>query len=156
MTLRGTIADEIRSQCVAWEKRLRTLPEELISGPRNAQGRSIRQIVGHMADSASNNTHRVIHLQYQQSPVAFPDYANLGNNERWIAIQNYQEEEWEQLIDLWVILHLHLAHVILQVKEEKLDQVWTSALGEAISLEAMIRDFPRHMHLHLDEIAALL
>ena len=71
-----------------WELRLLSLPEEVICNRRNIQNRTIKQIVGHMVDSASNNTHRIIHLQYNSSPLIYPDYANLGNNDRWIAIQN--------------------------------------------------------------------
>lgn len=47
-----------------WKLRLLSLPEEVIGNRRNIQNRTIKQIVGHMVDSASNNTHRIIHLQY--------------------------------------------------------------------------------------------
>jgi hypothetical protein len=109
-----------------------------------------------MVDSASNNTHRIIHLQYQESPINFPDYANLGNNDRWIAIQHYQEEDWFRLLALWMSVYRHLAHILLYVDQGKSDQYWVSALGEKISLKDMILDFPRHMQLHLDEIRELI
>ena len=76
-------------------------PKEVITQRRNTQNRTIKQIVGHMVDSASNNTHRVVHLQYRESPLEFPNYATYGNNDRWIAIQNYQDENWENLVQLW-------------------------------------------------------
>jgi hypothetical protein len=75
-----------------WEPKLLKLPSDVITQRRNVQHRTIKQIVGHMIDSASNNTHRIVHMQYQSSPLIYPDYANLGNNDRWIAIQNYQTE----------------------------------------------------------------
>ncbi|MFO7669648.1 MAG: hypothetical protein R6W31_08330 [Bacteroidales bacterium] len=109
-----------------------------------------------MVDSASNNTHRIVHLQYQESPVSFPDYANLGNNDRWIAIQNYQEEDWDVLVALWTATHRHIAHVITHVDQGKLDSVWVSALGVQVSLQDMIKDFPRHFKLHISEIEALI
>jgi len=84
-----------------WEPVLSHIPEDILTKRRNSQNRTIKQILGHMVDSASNNTHRVIHLQYQNSPLIFPDYANLGNNDRWIAIQNYQDEDWGLMIQLW-------------------------------------------------------
>jgi hypothetical protein len=61
-----------------WKPRLQTLPADVITNRRNGQNRNIKQIVGHMVDSASNNTHRIIHLQYQASPLIYPDYANLA------------------------------------------------------------------------------
>lgn len=150
------LAGDITSLVETWEPVLKGLSSESISVPKNAQDRSIRQIVGHMHDSASNNTHRIVHLQYQESPISFPDYANLGNNDRWIAIQNYQEEDWDKLLALWTAVHMHLAHVIRQINPEKLDSIWISALGEEVSLKDMITDFPRHFRLHVSEIEALI
>ncbi len=150
------ISREISALIDTWEPILRELSPENIALNRNSQNRSIRQILGHMHDSASNNIHRIVHLQYQESPAAFPDYANLGNNDRWIAIQNYQDENWESLVSLWSATHRHIAHVILQADPRKMDTFWISALGEKVSLLEMITDFPRHFRLHIAEIEALI
>lgn len=139
-----------------WEPILSKLPEDVITKRRNSQNRTIKQLLGHLIDSASNNIHRIIHLQYQQSPIVFPDYANLGNNDRWIAIQNYQEENWDHLIQLWKYSNLHIVHVINNVSEDKLDNVWTNALNEAITLRTMIVNYLVHLKLHLNEISDLM
>ena len=139
-----------------WELRLLSLPEEVIGNRRNIQNRTIKQIVGHMVDSASNNTHRIIHLQYNASPLIYPDYANLGNNDRWISIQNYQNENWENLVQLWKYSNLHIAHVIDNVNPEKLNNEWISALQQQVSLKAMILDYLSHFKLHLNEIEDLI
>src|SRR5664279_3130466 len=115
-----SLSQELTNLVEEWEPKLLALDEEIITNRKNSQNRSIKQILGHMADSASNNTHRVIHLQYQPSPLIFPDYANFGNNDRWIAIQNYQEENWHDLVKLWRYLNLHYAHIILNIREDKL------------------------------------
>ncbi|HWR99591.1 MAG TPA: hypothetical protein VN249_03195 [Prolixibacteraceae bacterium] len=138
-----------------WEPRLLALPEEILTSRRNIQDRTIKQIVGHMVDSASNNTHRIIHLQYQPSPLIFPDYANLGNNDRWIAIQDYQSENWPDLVRLWKYANLHIVHVIENVKLDKLENVWITALNERVTLKEMILDYLSHVRLHLDEINQL-
>lgn len=150
------ICDELAMLITSWEIKLAGLPEQTITSRRNSQNRSIRQIVGHMVDSATNNTHRIIHMHYQQSPVNYPDYANLGNNDRWIAIQNYQEEDWSDLVRLWAAVNRHMIHLIRQTDESKLNQKWITALKEHITLQEMIADFPRHFKLHLNEISALI
>lgn len=139
-----------------WEPKLLDLSFEIIEKRQNSQNRTIKQIVGHMVDSASNNTHRIIHLQYQPNPLISPDYANLGNNDRWIAIQNYQYEDWKNLVQLWKYTNIHLVHVINNVDNSKLDNEWVSALGVKVSLKAMIGDYLRHFNLHLSEIEALI
>lgn len=139
-----------------WEVKLALQPAETVGWRKNTQGRTIRQIVGHMVDSATNNTHRIVHMHYQDSPLSFPDYANLGNNDRWIAIQNYQEEDWEELVKLWAAVNRHMVHLIRQTDPSKLDQYWVSALKEKVTLREMISDYPRHFKLHINEISALI
>lgn len=147
---------EIFDEITIWEVKLSGLDESLISEPRNMQNRSIKQIVGHMIDSASNNTHRMIHLQYRDSPLEFPNYASHGNNDRWIAIQNYQHEDWKNLIALWKYIHLHFLHVLKNVQPETLSNQWFAEKNEPVTLQEMLLDFPRHFHLHLQEIQELI
>jgi len=139
-----------------WEPKLLALKNEQITIPRNSQNRSIKQILGHMVDSASNNTHRIIHLQYGKNPLDFPDYANFGNNDKWIAIQNYQEENWENLVQLWKYSNLHIIHVFENVNPEKLNNEWISALQKKVTLKEMIESYLVHFKLHLSEIDELL
>lgn len=146
------ITNEILQGLNAWTPKLTQLSEETIMNKRNNQGRTIKQILGHMVDSASNNTHRIVHLQYQESPFSFPNYATNGNNDRWIAIQDYQNENWNDLIQHWKFSHLHLIHVISSVNQDKLENEWISESDGNVKLKEMITDFLRHFNLHLSEI----
>jgi len=139
-----------------WEPKLSSLSEDILTNRKNNQHRTIKQIVGHMVDSASNNTHRIIHLQYQPSPLIFPDYANLGNNDRWIAIQDYQTENWVDLVQLWKYSNFHIIHVMKHVDIDKLENEWITALNQRVTLDSMMVDYLHHMKLHLKEIDELL
>ena len=149
------IATEIIILVHEWEPKLLLLPEEMITQRRNSQKRTIKQIVGHMVDSASNNTHRLVHLQYRELPLRFPNYATYGNNERWIAIQNYQDENWENLVQHWKFSNLHFAHIIQNINSEMLQNQWISDVGEKITLKKMVEGYIPHFKLHLDEIEEL-
>jgi hypothetical protein len=139
-----------------WVNRLVQLPMDVITERRNSQNRTIKQIVGHMVDSASNNTHRIVHLQYQPSPFDFPNYATFGNNDRWIAIQDYQNENWYNLVQHWKYANLHVAHIIANINPEKVDNQWVAGEGKLVSLKDMTIDYLRHFKLHLSEIEDLL
>ena len=147
---------ELLSLLDEWEKKLLELPEEVLSGPRNQQDRNIRKIFGHMIDSASNNTHRAVHLQYRESPLDFPNYASNGNNDRWIAIQNYLEEDWFTMVQLWKYSNLHIIHVFENVNSDKLENQWYYDEKTLISLEEGILDYLNHFQLHLSEIEELI
>ena len=90
------------------------------------------------------------------TPVQHDRHYRHGNNDRWIAIQNYRQEDWNELVQLWKCTNMHVVHVIRNINPEKLDNVWISGLNEEISLEEMVMDFPRHFKLHLSEIDELI
>ncbi len=150
------VTNGIISLVVEWENKLRMLQDEVISERRNSQDRTIKQILGHLIDSASNNTHRYIHLQYQNSPLNFPNYATNGNNDRWIAIQNYQQESWENMIQLWKYINLHLVHVIQNIKDDKLENLWMASDETEVSLKDQVLYYLKHLQLHLKEIDELI
>ncbi|MZP55686.1 MAG: DinB family protein, partial [Bacteroidales bacterium] len=95
------ISAEVMVLVEKWESRLLNFSVEVIELRKNIQNRTIKQILGHLIDSTSNNIHRIVHLQYQRSPFSFPNYATFGNNDRWIAIQDYQNEDWGNMVQLW-------------------------------------------------------
>jgi hypothetical protein len=66
----------------------------------------IKQIIGHMIDSASEQHPPIIHLQYHLTL----DFGLCQPREQrpWIAIQNYQEENWKNLVQLWKIFELSI------------------------------------------------
>ena len=150
------VVSELASLLQEWEQKLRNLPPDVISVRRNIQNRTIRQITGHLVDSASNNIHRIVHFQYQPSPMNFPNYASNGNNDRWIAIQNYQEEDWDLLISHWKFSNLHLIHLIRNIDPSKLDNKWHYSDERQISLKEGVVDYLKHFKLHLGEIGELL
>lgn len=156
MIIAESITRQINSLLESWEPRLSSIEESVLASRRNKQNRTIKQILGHLIDSTSNNIHRIVHLQYQKSPFEFPNYASFGNNDRWIAIQNYQDENWDLMIRHWKFSLLHLCHVIKNVDESKLSNEWIAGPGRLITLEEMIIDFTRHLNLHLSEIKELL
>jgi len=150
------INNEILALIKDWEPRLTSLTNEKITLHRNSQNRTVKQILGHLIDSTSNNIHRIVHLQYQQSPLTFPNYATFGNNDRWITIQNYQHEEWNNMIQLWKYSMIHFCHVLNNIDDSKLDNEWIAGPDKRITLNTMIVDFPRHLKLHLEEINELI
>jgi predicted MPP superfamily phosphohydrolase len=151
-----SICTELAELIESWQPVLIGLSGDVISQRKNSQNRTIKQITGHMIDSATNNTHRIIHLQYQPLPLVFPNYATFGNNDRWIAIQDYQNEDWTTLVQLWKYSLLHISHVIKNINPDHLNNEWIAGPGQVVTLNAMILDFPRHLKLHLSEIEELM
>jgi len=143
----------IQSAVEAWEFKLNKLNISIITERRNKQNRTIKQILGHLVDSASNNHQRMVRLQYNPELV-FPDYRQ--DNDLWIAIQDYQHAEWNELIQLWKFYNLHIIQVIRSVDKTKLGNYWHDFEGTRVTLHEMIEGYLWHLNLHLNEIQELI
>lgn len=144
---------EIRRIVSEWETILQGVPEKELVHRVNRQGRNIKQLIGHLIDSASNNHQRMVRLQY--SPyLNFPDFS--VENDMWISIQQHQRENWFELLQLWKYFNFHIAHVISYTDRSWLKNVWTDGEHEPISLEDLIFNYLAHLRLHVREISNLL
>lgn len=136
-----------------WEPKLMSLPIDTITQKRNSQNRTIKQILGHLIDSASNNHQRMIRLQYN-SDLTFPDYRQ--DNDLWIALQDFQNEDWNTLIQLWKFYNLHMIQVIKSVDQTKLNNYWHDFEGTKVTLQQMIEGYLWHIDLHFNEIQEII
>lgn len=133
---------------------LNSLSIEAITLRRNSQNRTIKQILGHLIDSASNNHQRMVRLQYSKDLLFFPDYRQ--DNDLWIALQDYQHTDWSNLIQLWKFYNLHIIQVIQSVDKSKLDSYWCDFEGTKVTLKDMIEGYLDHLLLHIGEIHELM
>ena len=144
---------------------LLSLSEEQVNVRRNSQNRTVKMLVGHLIDSASNNHQRMVRLQYaprcghsmpntEMGMLVFPDYTQ--DNYLWIQLQDYQHEDWQQLVTLLNLYNRHICHVIRSVDETKLNNFWIDYEGCRVTLDAMIRGYVNHLNLHFGQIHELL
>ncbi|MCI7179317.1 MAG: hypothetical protein MSA26_01690 [Lachnospiraceae bacterium] len=136
-----------------WAQKLIDLPVDTITNKRNKQSRTIKQIMGHLIDSAANNHQRMVRLQYNDK-LDFPDYQQ--DNDLWIALQDYQNADWNISIQLWKYYNLHMIQVIKSVDHTKLENSWQNFEGITVTLRQMIDGYLGHIELHLNEIQELI
>lgn len=136
-----------------WEQKLIDLPVDTITKKRNKQNRTIKQILGHLIDSAANNHQRMVRLQYNDK-LDFPDYQQ--DNDLWIALQDYQNADWNTTIQMWKYYNLHMIQVIKSVDQTKLENSWQSFEDITVTLRQMIEGYLGHIELHFNEIQELI
>lgn len=96
----------------------------------------------------------MVRLQYSKDLLFFPDYRQ--DNDQWIALQDYQNADWTNLIQLWKFYNLHIIQVIHSVDIAKLDSYWCDFEGTKVTLKEMIEGYLDHQHLHIKEIHELV
>ena len=103
---------------------------------------TLKEMVAHLVDSASNNHQRFVRLQLE--PVlAFPRY----DAEEWRAVTGIGPFGYADVLALWKSYNLFLLHLIEGVTPGALQHVWRREDGD-ITLEALIVDYFAHMELH--------
>ena len=108
---------------------------------------SRKQVLGHLIDSAANNHQRFVRAQLTQELV-LPGY----EQERWVAVQHYQDEPWDALIALWHQYNRHLLHVMALVPGDHLGRRCIIGGKEAVTLEFLMKDYVVHLKHHLQQI----
>ena len=142
------ICEELIELVQAYSTRLSVLDEPTVVHKPSPKRWSIKQVLGHLIDSACNNHQRFIRAQNGEQ-LKFADY----DQNHWVASQNYDECSWAQLIELWRLYNLHLAHVIRQIPDNKMRIKCTITPNEPVSLSFLVEDYLEHMKHHLNKIS---
>ncbi|KAB2878188.1 DinB family protein [bacterium] len=153
-----TFLKEFRHTLEGASARLQKLSDEQSRIPKTSGKWSAKQIIGHLVDSAGNNHQRFVRAQFK-GDLVFPGY----EQEAWVKAQNYETENWRELIQLWKSYNLHIIHVVENIPADILKQkrvkhnlhqiAWkTIPEQEPATLEYFIRDYVGHLMNHLEQI----
>ena len=143
----SNLTEDLRHSIGEWEKKLLNLDEKVFSSIANQQGRTIKQIIGHLIDSASNNHQRIVRMQ-ETSDLGTFRYAQ----DHWVKVQQYQVEPWIDLVELWFAYNLHLAHIIRNVDPAAMEHVCDVGYPKPVTLRYLLDDYVDHLEHHLKQI----
>ena len=111
---------------------------------------SKKELLGHLIDSAANNHHRFIKIQFMPSPLFVEGYAQND----WVRIQNYNEKDTEQLVNLWKVYNEHILFIMQNTPDKNLEIKLNAEqpFENADTLFFLIKDYVDHMDHHLKQI----
>jgi len=124
---------------------LQSIPEEITSVKLTPDTWSLKELLGHLVDSASNNHQRFVRLQFTPELV-FPGY----DQKTWNETERYNEFNWYDLIQLWAGYNKLLLHIISTLSADSLEHIWV--YGERrLTLGWIVNDYYRHVQHHFDQ-----
>jgi hypothetical protein len=137
--------EKLKEICASVPLALKQFSEEELKF-KPAPGKwSKKELLGHLIDSATANHQRFVRAQFE-TPLVFYDQDN------WVSVQDYQEEDTELLISLWESYNLHLAHVIRHIPHDKLQRTSIGKDGKHHTLKFLIKDYISHLEHHLKQL----
>ena len=108
------IANALQTTIQAALPRLRALSEQDAQRDRGEGKWVVKQILGHLIDSAANNHQRFVRAR-GADPVVFPGY----DQNAWVAAHAYTIRSWPELIDIWIAYNAQVAEVISSTPSER-------------------------------------
>lgn len=142
-----SVADELVKTVDAAAARLRELADQQVSRKPAPDRWCVKEILGHLVDSAVNNHHRFVRAQ-EVGSLEFPKYFQ----DSWVSRQGYSDSDWPPLVELWRLYNRHLAHVVRRVPAAKLVVVCRIGPYEPVTLGYLIEDYLVHLQHHLRQI----
>jgi hypothetical protein len=103
---------------------------------------TLKEMVGHLIDSACNNHQRFVRLQLNES-LTFPAY----DPEAWKEVSTVSAMEYHLVVNLWNTYNLFLLALVGHITPSALGHVWTD---KGKNLEYLVTDYFVHLNWHLD------
>jgi hypothetical protein len=111
------------------------------------EGWSIKEILGHLFDSASNNHQRL--LRYVKGgELKFPGY----DQEEFVRRANYRKFEYLDLLSLWHQQNRLLLHIYDHIPEEDRESSIRVGDREAASIKRLMEDYFAHLEVHEEQV----
>jgi len=132
-----------------YSEKLKAIAEDDYAAKPNPNKWSKKEIMGHLIDSALSNIRRFVMAQYEEAPFIIYD------QDKWVAVSNYQHYPLEDLIALWVLLNRHICIILSNTNEESARLVCKTNNREVHSIEWLAQDYVRHLLHHLHQVLNL-
>lgn len=137
---------------------LKSIDDKTASKPPAPGKWCIKEIAGHMVDSAGNNHQRFVRACTQGNLVFLP-----YDQDKWVSLQKYYAYPWIRLVELWRLYNLHIVHIMEAIpenirlnktKEHNFHRIAFNGVieGDPSSLDYFIRDYVVHFEHHCRQI----
>lgn len=130
--------------------KLRAIPDVNFSHKPAPEKWSKKEIIGHLIDSATNNHHRFVRAQFEDTPKI--TYAQ----DNWNAASRYQDMDSEHIISFWASYNQHLIEVVKRIPEADMLRECNNGREKDVTLEWLITDYVSHIEHHLRQIDSTL
>lgn len=146
-TMVQSVADELVQVVDRSAIELRKIGETVAAKKRAPDVWSIKEILGHLIDSAANNHQRFVRAQLA-GDVSLPGY----EQDAWVSAQDHQGRPWLDAVEMWLQYNRHLAHIIRRIPERALSVPVTIDGHDPETLSFLVNDYLRHLKHHLEQI----
>jgi len=135
------LAKQLDELIIEYTPLMKSIDEESLTRKPAPHKWSKKEIIGHLIDSALNNSRRFVVAQYEESPHIV--YAQ----DTWVTASAYQSYNSNDLIKFWELINKHICHIL----ENTPEHLWsrTCMTGSLHTIEWLAEDYIRHLKHHM-------
>lgn len=141
------LGQKFRVRVAAAEAKLRVITEASAQQPDPEGAWSLKEVVGHLLDSAVNN-----HLRFALAAVngsyTGPEY----DGDAWVRLHSYAKVPVAQLIEQWRTHNDRLANLVERIPEAALPAACRIGDSAPVTLRFLIEDYLDHLDHHVSQI----
>jgi len=141
------IAEELNTIINKYRSSFQSIDEDEFNFKPSPVKWSKKEILGHLIDSAQNNIRRFIVAQYEDKPKI------VYNQDKWVALSDYQHYNRDDLVQLWWLLNKHISHILKNIDAEMAKR--ESETEELHNLKWLAEDYIKHLKHHLHQVLNL-
>lgn len=139
-----SIATELENLADDYLSRLNSVTKEEMAYKPSPTKWSKKELIGHLIDSAQNNTRRFLVAQYEDNPTI------TYKQDNWVAMNNYQQWDPIDLIQLWYLLNRQMANVLKNIPADVSQR--TCNTGTSYTIEWLAKDYIKHLKHHIHSV----
>ncbi|TDQ08881.1 DinB family protein [Pedobacter metabolipauper] len=138
--------ERLQSLCDNIPGLLLEIDENTFSMKPNPEKWSKKEIIGHLIDSATNNHHRFVRGQFEETPAITYD------QNKWNQGNYYQLINSTQIISFWEAYNRQLLELINHLPKEKLNHNINVGTENNPTIGFLIDDYVQHLEHHLKQV----
>jgi hypothetical protein len=139
-----TIADQLKMLIDDYLPGLNSLNEQEITTKPSPAKWSKKEVIGHLIDSAQNNIRRFIVAGYEANPTI------VYKQDKWVAINNYQQWDPKELVQLWYLLNRQMVYVLKNIPGDAGQRICNT--GTSYPIECLAQDYIKHLKHHMHPV----
>jgi len=136
-----SIASQLETLIMAYLPQLNAISEEQLYLKPSPTKWSRKEIIGHLIDSAQNNIRRFVIAQYEDNPSI------TYNQDKWVAICNYQQMDSMLIIQLWYLLNKQIIGILEHTPADAAQRTCNN--GNIHTIEWLAEDYIKHLKHHI-------
>jgi DinB superfamily len=116
-----------------------------------AAGWSIKEVLGHLLDSLSNNHQRLARYK-ARGHLVFPGY----DQNQFVARANYAAFDFDTLLSLWYNYNRLLLHIVDSIPADDLSALIAVGSRPVVTISQLVEDYAAHMAIHETQVRRII